>query len=103
MGTVDKLKERLEHKDYIGKACPICGAAPTIKSRGFDPWGDMHYDCCTEYWLECSGCGIIKAGADDNIHDTDTVAKNTATKDWNEVVDYVNELIAKKQAKEKSE
>jgi len=103
MGTVDRLKEKLEHKDCIGKPCPICGAAPTIKSRGFDPWGDMGYDCCTEYWVECSGCGIIKAGSYDNIHDKDIEAKDKATKDWNEVVDYVNELIANKQAKEKNE
>lgn len=98
MGTVDRLKERLNKGssgDVIVKACPICGAAPAIKSRGFDPWGDMGYDCCTEFWLECSGCGIIKAGAYDNIHDKDAEAKNKATKDWNEVVDYVNELIAK--------
>lgn len=95
MGTIDRLKEKLEHKDYIGKACPICGAAPTIKSRGFDPWGDMGYDCCTEYWLECSGCGIIKAGAYDNINIKDTEAKDKATQDWNEVVDYVDDLIHK--------
>ena len=101
MGTVDKLKERLEHKDYIGKACPICGAAPTVKLRDFDPWGDMGYDCCTEFWIECSGCGIIKAGSYNTIYDKSDEAKDKAIKDWNEVVDYINELIAKKQVKEK--
>ena len=45
--------------------------------------------------LECSGCGIIKAGSYNTIYNKDDEAKNKATKDWNEVVDYVNELIAK--------
>ena len=96
MGTIDKLKGQLTHKDYIGKACPICGAAPKIKSRGFDPWGDMHCDCNTEYWVECSGCGIIKAGVYDDTHATGEEAKHDAIKDWNEVVDYVNNLIQQK-------
>ena len=95
MRTIDKLKGKLIHADYIGKACPICGAAPTVKSRGFDPWGDMGYDCCTDYWLECSGCGIIKGGSYDDINDKAEEAKNKAIQDWNEVVDYVNDLINK--------
>ena len=96
MSTIDRLKIRLENKDHIRKACPICGAAPVIKSRDFDPWGDMGYSCCTEYWLECSGCGIIKADAYDNINVKDDEAKNKAVQDWNEVVDYVNDLIKQK-------
>lgn len=95
MSTIDKLKRKIEYTNYIGKACPICGAAPMIKSRGFDPWGDMHSNCCTEYWLECSECGIIKAGAYDNMYDKSEEAKNKAIQDWNEVVDYINNLLKK--------
>jgi len=103
MGTVDKIKERMgkDIKDtMVTHVCPICGAAPTIKSKGFDPWGDMGYDCCTEFWLECSGCGVIKAGAYDNIHDKDTEAKNKAIKDWNEVAEYIEEFIESKRKAE---
>jgi len=100
MRTIDRLEEKLKHKHEIGKPCPICGAAPVVKSRGFDPWGDMGYDCCTEYWLECGGCGIIKADGYDNINVKDDEAKNKAIQDWNEVVDYVNNLIKQKDKKQ---
>ena len=95
MGTVDRLKEKLEHKDYIGKACPICGAAPKMVSVDLGRPNGRGYPSCVDMHLECSGCGIIKAGSYNTIYNKDNEAKNKATKDWNEVVDYVNELIAK--------
>ena len=45
--------------------------------------------------LECSGCGIIKAGSYNTVFIKEDEAKNKAIEDWNEVVDYVNELIIK--------
>ena len=95
MGTIDKLKERLEHKDYIGKPCPICGAAPKIVSVDLGRPGGHGYPDCVDIHLECSGCGIIKADSYNTIYNKDAEAENKAIKDWNEVVDYVNELIAK--------
>ena len=95
MGTVDRLKEKLEHKDYIGKACPICGATPKLVSVDLGRPGGHGYPDCVDMHLECSGCGIIKAGSYNTIYNKDNEAKNKAIKDWNEVVDYVNELIAK--------
>ena len=95
MGTVNRIKEKLEHKEYIGKACPICGAAPKMVSVDLGRPNGRGYPGCVDIHLECSGCGIIKAGSYNTIYNKDNEAKNKATKDWNEVVDYVNELIAK--------
>ena len=95
MGTVDRIKEKLEHKEYIGKACPICGAAPKMVSVDLGGPNVRGYPGCVDIHLECSGCGIIKAGSYDTIYNKEDEAKNKATKDWNEVVNYVNELIAK--------
>ena len=95
MGTVDRLKEKLKNKEYIGKACPICGAAPKIVSVDLGRPGGHGYPDCVDMHLECSGCGIIKAGSYNTIYNKDYEAKSKAIKDWNEVVDYVNELIAK--------
>ena len=95
MKTIDKLKEKLEHKEYTGKACPICGAAPKLVSVDLGRPNWHGYPGCVEVHLECSGCGIIKAGSYDTIYDEYDKAKDKATKDWNEVVDYINELITK--------
>ena len=95
MRTVYRLKEKLEHKEYIGKACPICGAAPKMVSVDLGGPDGHGYPGCVNMHLECSGCGIIKAGSYDTIYYKYDKAKNEATKDWNEVVDYINELIAK--------
>lgn len=99
MGTVDKIKERLEHKEYIGKACPICGAAPKLVSVDLGGPDGHGYPGCVNMHLECSGCGIIKAGAYDTIYYNYGQAKYKATKDWNEVVDYINDLIERKNKK----
>lgn len=96
MGTIDRIKERLEHKDCIGKACPICGAAPKLVSRDLGDSDGHGYPGCVDMHLECSGCGIIKAGSYDTICNEYNEAKNLAIKDWNEVVDYINNLIEQK-------
>lgn len=101
MGTIDRLKERLTHKEYIGKACPICGAAPKIISEELGRPDGHGYPGCVNMYLECSGCGIIKAGSYDTISSEFNEAKNLATKDWNEVVDYINELITKNHMEKK--
>ena len=95
MGTVDRLKEKIKNKGYIGKACPICGEAPKLVSVDLGGPNGRGYPGCVDMHLECSGCGIIKAGSYDTISNKDDEAKNKATKDWNEIVDSVNDLIAK--------
>ena len=52
MGTVDRIKEKLEHKEYIGKACPICGAAPKIVSVDLGgPNGRGYPGCRYASWM----------------------------------------------------
>ena len=100
MGTVDRLKERMNKGgfgDVIVKACPICGAAPKLNKCSLD-YGNGHgYPGNYTYQYECSGCGIIQAEETNDIYDEEgePTAEQRAAKDWNEVVDYVNELIAK--------
>jgi len=95
MGTIDRIKS-IKEKATIAKTCPICGAAPKLRSSQYDPWGDGA-GYMTDYWYECGGCGIIKAGSfsDDGSsrYDERKNAETEAAKDWNEVVDYVNDLI----------
>ena len=100
MGTVDTIKERLKHKDYIiSKACPICGAAPKMISEDLGGPDGHGYPGCVDMYLECSGCGIIKAGSYNTIYSEYNEAKNLAIQDWNEVVDYINNLIEQKNKK----
>lgn len=100
MGTVEEIKERIKRrtgKSFV-KACPICGSAPELKKDSLD-YGNGHgYPGCYVYHYECGGCGIIKAGSYDTIYNKYDEAENKAAKDWNEVVDYVNDLIAHKAA-----
>ena len=96
MGTVDRLKEKLnKHKEYIGKPCPICGEPPKLVSVDLGGPNGRGYPGCFDMHLECSGCGIIKAGSYNTVYIKDDEAKNKAIDDWNEVVDYINELIIK--------
>ena len=89
--TITRIK-LIKEKATIVKACPICGSAPKLRSERYDPWGDGA-GYMTDYWYECDGCGIIKAGNFSDGHHSVEEAKKEAAKDWNEVVDYVNDLI----------
>ncbi len=89
--TIDRLKEiKKERSDT--RVCPICGNEAKVKSNTYDPWGDGGGDI-TDYWCECSGCGIIKAGAFSTYNDSPFEAQQKAKEDWNSVVDYLNETI----------
>jgi hypothetical protein len=86
--TIDRLKNiRKERSDT--KICPICGYEAKVKSNTYDPWGDGG-GTITEYWCECSGCGIIKAGAFSTYNDDCDTAQRKAKEDWNSVIDYLN-------------
>lgn len=96
MGTVDRIKERM-NKGAITKACPICGSAPKLHKWDLG-YGNGHgYPGNNAMYYECSGCGIIKAGETNDIYDEEgqPTAEQRAAQDWNEVVDYVNDLINK--------
>ena len=93
MKTLDKIKE-LQSKNSKTKVCPICGAEPKLEYRTYDPWGDGGGDV-TEYWFECSGCGIIKAGSFSTYSSSVTKAQEECLADWNEVVDYLTPMIKK--------
>ena len=97
MGTIERLLS-LQNEKYASslKTCPICGKAPILQSNKYDPWGDGG-GTITDYWYECNGCGIIKAGKFSTYNDNSATATQKAEKDWNEVVDYLNNKIIKKE------
>lgn len=102
MGTIDTLEERIKHikleekLKHISKACPICGAAPRIVSVDLGGPDGHGYPGCVDIHLECSGCGVIKAGSYDTICNKYDEAKELAIEEWNGVVDYINNLIEQK-------
>lgn len=105
MGTVDKLKERM-NKNAItegAKQCPICGASPALDKRSLD-FGNGHgYPGCHAYQYKCSKCGIIKSEETYDIGDDEEelTAEQRALKDWNETVDYINSLIENRDKQKK--
>ena len=98
MGTVDMIKERMNKV----KACPICGSAPVLKRDSLDRGNGHGYPGCYDMHYECAGCGIIKGGETTDIYDKpgEPTAEQRAAQDWNEIVDYVNELIENKRKAE---
>jgi len=89
--TIDRLN--ILRKEQIDtRVCPICGNKAEMKSNTYDPWGDGG-GTITEYWCECGGCGIIKAGVFSTYHNDHATAERKAKEDWNSVVDYLNENI----------
>ena len=89
--TIDRLKS-IKEETKNKRVCPICGSEATIKSNTYDPWGDGG-GTITDFWCECSGCGIIKAGAFSTYNDSPSEAQQKAKEDWNSVVDYLNKNI----------
>lgn len=96
MGTVDQIKERM-NRGTIVKACPICGSAPELKKWDLGYDSGRGYPGCHAMYYVCSGCGIIKSEETNDIYDerANLNAEQRAAKDWNEVVDYVDDLIEK--------
>ena len=94
MGTIAKLKE-IKAKNSATRVCPICGSVAKMESSEYDPWGDGA-GTVKDYWCECEGCGIIKGGRFSTYDDSVADAQRQAEKDWNEVIDYLNTIIVKK-------
>lgn len=97
MGTVDKIKARMnpDSRDgVIAQVCPICGAAPKLEKHSLDRGNGHGYPGYFTYQYVCSGCGIIQAEETTDIYDEKgkPTAEQRAAKDWNEVVEYINEL-----------
>lgn len=89
--TVEKLKT-IKNNRINTRFCPLCGSEAKMESSTYDPWGDGGGKI-TDYWCECSGCGIIKAGAFSTYNDNPSEAQQKAKKDWNETIDYLNSII----------
>lgn len=104
MGTVDKIKARMNQDSkevMIAHVCPICGAAPKLEKNSLDRGNGHGYPGYFTYQYICSGCGIIQAEETTDIYDEEgkPTAAQRAAQDWNEVAEYVNELITKTHGK----
>lgn len=96
MRAITELKERMS-KGLMVKPCPICGAAPVLRKYDLDRGNGHGYPGYYDYQLECSGCGIIEGARTTDLYDDKQklTAEQRAVQDWNETVDFVNELIDK--------
>jgi len=102
MSSVEKLKAKVQttgNRHILIKTCPICGAYPHLIENDLDRGNGHGYPGCFLYWYECPSCGLLKSEArGSDIHDknrTKETAVQDAAEDWNELVDYINDLIDK--------
>lgn len=105
MSRTEKLKKQIgESIDVIKmKNCPICGAVPSLEETDLDRGNGHGYPGCFTYLYKCPRCGLLESeryiyDRNDKSQSQETV-KNLALKDWNELVDYINQLIDKTRAK----
>lgn len=101
MRTIEKIIAAQKNRDNI-RFCPLCNSEPEIESSTYDPWGDGAGNI-TEYWCQCSGCGVIRAESFTTYNYTSSEAQQRAKEDWNETIDYLNSIIIFKKKEEKEE
>lgn len=102
MSRAEELRKQIEkgQRDrdiVIMKNCPICGALPELIETNLDRGNGHGYPGWFTYSYKCPCCGLLKGGSytyerEDKSLDREGT-KAVALKDWNELTDYINELI----------
>jgi len=99
MSELENMKNRLQrHRgSSIVKPCPICGYTPALDKVSLDHGNGHGYPGNYSYQFRCCKCGLIKTDITTDIYDNEEelTAIERIVKEWNEIVDYINELIDK--------